>query len=119
MREMNEHIETLIARYLSGEALPHEAMELEEWKQQHPDNLKHWEKSEQAYFLVRGEQNTYVDAAAMYRNVLAQLDVQKEAKVLSIDFRSLLYTTAYSSSAGDIDYGRVAAFTPEQSRKLN
>ena len=87
MREMNEHIEALIARYLSGEALPEEAMELEEWKQQHPDNLKHWEKSQQAYFLVRGEQNISVDAAAMYRNVLAQLDVQKEGKVLPIDFR--------------------------------
>lgn len=87
MMEVNEHIEALIARYLSGEALPEEAIELEEWKQQHPDNMKYWEKSQQAYFLLSGQQNISVDAAVMYRNVLARLDVQKEGKVLPIDFR--------------------------------
>lgn len=87
MREVNEHIETLIARYLSGEALPEEAMELEEWKQQHPDNLKHWKKSQQAYFLVSGKQNVPVDVSAIYRNVLAQLDTEKSGKVVTVDFR--------------------------------
>lgn len=49
MPEQNEHIDTLIARFLSGEASPEEAMELEDWKQQHPDNLAYYVSASKIY----------------------------------------------------------------------
>lgn len=42
MPEQTENIDALIARFLSGEASPEEAMELEDWKQIHPDNLHYY-----------------------------------------------------------------------------
>jgi transmembrane sensor len=40
----DEHIERLIVRYFSGEALPEEAIELEEWVDESPEHRKYFEE---------------------------------------------------------------------------
>lgn len=44
MENRDEHIERLITRYFSGEALPDEAIELEEWIDESPDNKRYFEE---------------------------------------------------------------------------
>lgn len=44
MENRDEHIERLIVRYFSGEALPEEAMELDDWVEASPENRKYFEE---------------------------------------------------------------------------
>lgn len=53
-----ENIDDLISKFFSGEASPEEAMLLEDWKNQHPDNLLYYSNSEQVFFLLAGEKGT-------------------------------------------------------------
>lgn len=51
-----DKIEILISKFLSGEATPEEAMQLETWKSQDPKNQKQFEQSQQLFYLIRNQQ---------------------------------------------------------------
>lgn len=44
-----ENIDVRIAQFLAGEALPEEAMALEDWKREHPNNLAYFNQCAQLY----------------------------------------------------------------------
>ena len=50
-----ENIDDLISKFFSGEASPEEAMLLEDWKNQHSENMLYYKKSEQLFSLLAGE----------------------------------------------------------------
>jgi len=50
-----EHIDDLLGKFFSGEASPEEAMLLEDWKNDHPDNLLHYSISEKMFALIHQE----------------------------------------------------------------
>lgn len=49
------NIDDLIGKFLSGEASPEEAMLLEDWKNDHPDNLLYYSNSEKMFSLFHNE----------------------------------------------------------------
>lgn len=51
-----ENIDELISKFLSGEALPEEAMQLEDWKNESSDNRTYYERLE-AVFALTGSYN--------------------------------------------------------------
>lgn len=72
-----ENIDELIARFLSGEASPEEAMMLEDWKQEAPENLAHFERSERAIALLDGTKLPEIDSAGAWQKVKPLLDKDK------------------------------------------
>lgn len=78
----NEHIDALIAKYLVGEALPDEAMELDDWRLLSSEN--------EAYFASCYEvfnQTKYkpIDRTGMYAQVLNNIEIPTtKAKVIPI-----------------------------------
>lgn len=52
-----ENIDALINKYLSGNALPEDAMQLEDWKNEDPDNLKYFLDSEKTFNLIYAKIN--------------------------------------------------------------
>jgi hypothetical protein len=47
-------IDALIAKYLNGEALPHEAIELEDWCNQQPENRTYFDEMVKTLSLIDG-----------------------------------------------------------------
>lgn len=47
-----ENIDELISKFLSGEALPEEAMQLEDWKSESSDNMAYYEQYETVFALT-------------------------------------------------------------------
>ncbi|MES2133176.1 MAG: FecR domain-containing protein [Bacteroidota bacterium] len=47
-----ENIDELISKFLSGEALPEEAMQLEDWKNESSDNMAYYEQYETVFALT-------------------------------------------------------------------
>lgn len=75
--ELNrEHIDDLIAKYFAGEALPDEAMLLDDWKSMSPENLQYFTDSEKIFGIAYKPKT---DSQQLYRNILDQLH-QYEAK---------------------------------------
>jgi transmembrane sensor len=79
----NENIDDLIAKYLSGEALPEEAILLDDWKQLSEDNMRYFTESSQAFDM---EINGYTNTQELFRKVLSQIEVpeKKQAKVINL-----------------------------------
>jgi transmembrane sensor len=50
-----ENIDELISKFLSGEASPDEAMLLEDWKNDRPENLLYYISSEKMFAFIQGE----------------------------------------------------------------
>jgi ferric-dicitrate binding protein FerR (iron transport regulator) len=80
-----EHIDELIAKYLAGEALPDEAIWLDDWKAESPENARYFAESEKTLRFVR-MRNT--DKAKLFQGILQQIEEeqpqQKEAKVVPL-----------------------------------
>lgn len=73
-----ENIDELIGRFLSGEASPEEAMMLEDWKLEAPENLAHYEQSEQVFALLQNAgQPAEIDTAKAWEKVKPLLDREK------------------------------------------
>lgn len=70
-----ENIDELIARFLSGEASPEEAMMLEDWKQETPENRAHYEQSERLFAMLQaGQKPAEIDTAKAWQNVRSRPD---------------------------------------------
>lgn len=50
-----DNIDELLSKFFSGEASPEDAMLLEDWKNDHPDHLLYYLKSEKMFALIHGE----------------------------------------------------------------
>jgi transmembrane sensor len=79
MKENEEHIDELIAKYLAGEALPDEAIWLDNWKDRSEANLQYFNRSKK---LVDFTLDEHFDAQKMYRNIIAT--IPKEVPVFSM-----------------------------------
>jgi transmembrane sensor len=82
LEQNKEHIDDLIAKYLAGEALPDEAILLDDWKNESPGNLQYFIACEKAFQIPTRE----TDTQQLFQNILAQLEqpYQKEAKVVRL-----------------------------------
>lgn len=73
-----ENIDELIGKFLSGEASPEEAMLLEDWKEESPENRMHYERSEKLFALLQpSARPAETDTAKAWENVRVQLDEKK------------------------------------------
>jgi transmembrane sensor len=73
-----DNIDELIGRFLSGEASPDEAMMLEDWKQEAPENQAYYEQSEQVFALLQnGEMPAEVDVAKAWEKVRPMQEQEK------------------------------------------
>jgi len=55
MNFSNEHIDELIGKYLSGEATPDEAIWLDEWRTESPENDRHFGQLEKLFLTTTGQ----------------------------------------------------------------
>lgn len=81
--ELNkEHIDDLIAKYLAGEALPDEAILLDDWKNVSPENLVYFTQSEKAFQFNHIQ--TQTDTSRLFQDIMMQVGQyeKKEAKVI-------------------------------------
>lgn len=80
MGNRNDHIDRLIVRYFSGEALPEEAFRLEQWIDESPENKKYFEGFR---FIIdkAGTEKKYnrVDTVKAWEKVSYQMKKEKEA----------------------------------------
>lgn len=73
-----ENIDELISKFLSGEASPEEAMMLEDWKLEAPENQAHYEQSEHVYALLQNAgKPAEADTAKAWEKVKPLLDREK------------------------------------------
>lgn len=70
MEPNNEHINELIAKYFAGEALPDEAILLDEWKHASAENLLYFNESRKALHV----KETSVDTSKMFSAILSQIN---------------------------------------------
>lgn len=78
MSDQKEYIDALIARYLAGEALPEEAMELEDWKADSADNLSYYLETSKAFELVYGLKQSDVDVQELFGKITGQIAQETE-----------------------------------------
>jgi transmembrane sensor len=79
LNQNEEHINELLAKYFAGEALPEEAMRIDEWKNQSEANLRHFNHTQK--LMLVAEQTTF-DASAMYQRIISR--PQQETTVLTL-----------------------------------
>src|SRR4051812_38887306 len=105
-------MDELIAKYLSGEAMPDEAMALDEWKQASSDHQLYFNECANAFRLT-GKQDVMSepDTDALYKRTLSQLQLpEKKAKLLLLKNTSfplkvaatLLIVSAIGISVGSL-----------------
>lgn len=71
-----ENIDELIGKFFSGEASPEEAMLLDDWKDDHPDNLLHYTNSEKLFALIHNEKDTLEpDSKAAWKKIRDKIEV--------------------------------------------
>jgi transmembrane sensor len=76
-----ENIDELISKFLSGEASPEEAMLLEDWKNDRPENLLYYRSSEKMFaFLQNDTPSAEPDSQPAWQKIQAKLD--KPGKVV-------------------------------------
>lgn len=80
MNVNEEHIEELLAKYFAGEALPDEAMFVDEWKNQSDANLQYFNRSK--ILMSFPEQETF-DSQTMFARIIQH--PQQETKVLALN----------------------------------
>lgn len=74
------HIDELIGKYLSGEATPEEAIFLDEWRVQDPENNRHFEQLEKLFLAVGGRQKvSQFDTDQAWERVRAQISERKQS----------------------------------------
>lgn len=70
-----ENIDELISKFLSGEASPEEAMLLEDWKNDLPENLLYYNSSEHLFSFIRGEKPSEIpDSKQAWEKVNIKVD---------------------------------------------
>lgn len=79
MKENEEHIDELIAKYLAGEAMPDEAIWLDDWKSQSEANLQYFNRAKKLFGFTLDEK---MDTQKMYRNIIAT--ASKEVPVYTL-----------------------------------
>ena len=83
-----ENIDELISKFFSGEASPEEAMLLEDWKNDHPDNLLHYTHSEKMFALIQNEK-TVVEPDSRIAWKKVKNKIETPVKVIPINRRKL------------------------------
>lgn len=79
MNLKEEHIDELLAKYFAGEALPDEAMWLDEWKNQSDANQQYFNRSQKLMLFSNQKQFA---AHEMYERIIQQ--PQKEATIFKL-----------------------------------
>jgi transmembrane sensor len=70
-----ENIDELISKFLSGEASPEEAMLLEDWKNDRPENLLYYSGSEQLFSFMLGEKTAQApDSKQVWEKLKIKID---------------------------------------------
>ncbi len=78
----NEHIDALIAKYLAGEALPDEAMELDDWRLLSSENEAYFVS---CYEVFNQTQYKPISTSSIYAQVLKNIDIPpQKTKVIPI-----------------------------------
>lgn len=73
-----EDIDELISKFLSGEASPEEAMLLEDWKEEAPENRAYYEESEKLFSSIRpSDDSSEIDTARAWEIVSTQISQEK------------------------------------------
>lgn len=87
MNFSKEHIDELIGKYLSGEATPEEAIFLDEWRMQDPENARHFAQLEKLFHAASGEnQPNDFNTDAAWERVQSRIGGQKESgKIISMN----------------------------------
>lgn len=107
-------IDILIGKFLAGEALPEEAMRLEDWKAEHPENQAYYESCERLF--AAGE--TEIDSKQAWDQLRAQIQPETPLRsikpfawsrlaavaVLLIGIGSLLSYFLWKSPSGEQQY---------------
>lgn len=83
MNKEEHHIDRLIARYLSGEALPDEAIELDQWRATSPENERYFAD---AYTLYHGagQSQPVFNSHEAWQKVGSTLEPESEKGVVSL-----------------------------------
>lgn len=122
MNEHNEHINELIARYFAGEALPEEAIELDEWKALSEENLAYFNACGQ----IMGAPEVQVDTHALFNRIVNDLPQQQTttktfrlntlftplriaAAVLLVSVLGLVWFKLSNTAAPDVQLAATAA----------
>lgn len=70
-----ENIDELLSKFFSGEASPEEAMLLEDWKADHPDNLNYFKKNEKVFALLYpGNNSSEPDSHSAWEKVKNKME---------------------------------------------
>lgn len=75
-----QNIDELMSKFFSGEASPEEAMLLEDWKNDHPENLRHYVSSEKMFALIHAEEITEPDTTVAWEKIRNKIHPQ--AKII-------------------------------------
>lgn len=70
-------IDALIAKYLNGEALPHEAIELEDWCNQQPENRTYFDEMVKTLSLIDGNKWSVPVVSASYRQLKQRIGIKR------------------------------------------
>lgn len=77
-----EDIDEVISRYLSGEASPEEAMFLDDWKEESPNNLSYFESCRKLFELTTGTSFLAADEQKAWNKISVLIDKEAIVKPL-------------------------------------
>lgn len=93
----NENINELIAKYLSGESNPEEAMQLEDWKNSDSNNAKYFSQTEQLYYANNNEfQSLNKNFNKTWEKISTEINTDKKVISLFVNARKTWLAIAAS-----------------------
>lgn len=103
MENKDEHIERLIVRYFSGEALPEEAIELDDWLEQSPGNRKYFEEFRFIHQNTAAEKRFIkVDTARGWDEVARKMKPSLRPVTENVKARTPLYKKSWVKIAASL-----------------
>lgn len=113
-----ENIDELISKFLSGEALPEEAMLLEDWKNDRPENLLYYTSSEKMFAFIQGDKTTVEPNSQLaWGNI--QKKIGKTGKVVPMRSQRFYTLAAAASILLLVGFGTIAyLFRGEEQQEI-
>lgn len=104
-----ENIDNLISKFLSGNALPEEAILLEDWKNENPTNQLYFLDCENIFKTNKGQSNIEnIDNANAWVKITQSIN--KEADVKQLQTKKIVYLRIAASFAFIISIGAIIAY---------
>ncbi|HRG19947.1 MAG TPA: FecR family protein [Saprospiraceae bacterium] len=114
------NIDALIAKYLSGEAQPHEAIELEDWCHQQPENKKYYDEMVKTMSVVDGKNRFVPSVAASFGRLQQRIGIKRMYRaMIAASFIAILSLVIFTMNENQGNKSIIAGSQPLEHQMMD